>query len=174
MRKTCLIIGFILTLTTTMAQRTLEKVMEKLSGDEVPLVSITETRVNPAFIRLDARELEEFEVSHLPDAQFIGYENFDAEKFTSTYPDKKATYVVYCSVGIRSGKIGRKLLKRGYTDVRNLSGGIFKWVEEGNPVVDRDGKVTQKVHAYNRFWGMLLNKGEKVYGPEDQKENEGK
>ncbi len=147
--------------------------MEKLSGDEVPLVSVTEVRVNPSYIRLDIREKEEFEVSHLPNARYVGYKEFDAEKFARAFPDRQATYVVYCSVGIRSGKIGEKLQRMGYSRVRNLSGGIFKWVEEGNSIVDGDEKPTEKVHAYNRFWGMLLSKGVKVYGRENQDENDG-
>ncbi len=168
MRKACLIIGIILITATAMGQRTLDAFIEKLSGDEVPLVTVTEVRVNPSYIRLDAREKEEYDVSHLPNAHYVGYDDFDADAFSAANPDKQATYVVYCSVGVRSGKVGKKLLKMGYTDVKNLSGGIFKWVEEGNQVVDREEKVTRKVHAYNRFWGMLLSKGEKVYGPEEQ------
>ncbi|WP_188370526.1 rhodanese-like domain-containing protein [Muriicola marianensis] len=173
MLKTGLIIGILLTTSSALGQRTLEKVMDRLSGDEVPLVSVTEVRVNPSYIRLDAREKEEFDVSHLPHASHIGYDNFDPKEFTSSFPDKEATYVVYCSVGIRSGKIGEKLQQMGYSHVRNLSGGIFKWVEEGNIILDSNEKPTHKVHAYNRFWGMLLKKGEKVYGPEDEEKDEG-
>lgn len=149
-------------------QRTLEKIMEKLADKDVPLATVTETSVNPSYNRLDAREREEFEVSHLKDAHFIGYTNFDTSEFSETFPDKHATYVVYCSVGVRSEKIGKKLIDMGYTDVKNLSGGIFKWVNEGYDIVDMNGQKTQKVHAYNRFWGLLLNKGSKVYGPVKQ------
>jgi rhodanese-related sulfurtransferase len=148
-----------------MGQQTLEKIMEKLTADEVPLITVSEVVSHPTYIRLDSREKEEYEVSHLPNSFFIGYGEFDEAEFTAHFPEKDATYVVYCSVGIRSGKIGRKLQELGYTDVRNLSGGIFKWVEEGHELLDKDEIATQKVHAYNRFWGMLLNKGEKVYGP---------
>lgn len=149
-------------------QRTLEKIMEKLAYKDVPLATVTEIAVNPSYHRLDTREKEEFDVSHLKDAHFIGYSDFDASKFIEHFPDKKATYVVYCSVGVRSEKIGKKLIAMGYTDVKNLSGGLFKWVNEGNDVVDSTGGITPKIHAYNRFWGLLLNKGEKVYGPEKQ------
>jgi len=168
MQKMILISGALLMTTTALGQRTLDKLISKLSNKDVPLATVTEVKVNNSYLRLDAREKEEFEVSHLPDAHFIGYKNFDADQFTSRFPDKDATYVVYCSVGVRSGKIGEKLQDLGYSNVKNLSGGIFKWVEEGCPIVDAEEKETYKVHAYNRFWGLLLNKGEKVYGPENQ------
>ena len=56
-----------------------------------------------------------------------------------------------------------KLKAAGYRNVRNLYGSIFEWVNQDNPVVDNQGKPTQKVHAYSRTWGVWLNKGEKVY-----------
>lgn len=158
----------LLMITPVFGQRTLEKIMEKLAYKDVPLASVTEIAVNPLYLRLDTREPEEFEVSHLPDAHFIGYKDFNAKEFKINFPNKNATYVVYCSVGVRSEKIGKKLMDLGYTDVKNLSGGMFKWVNEGYNVVDSAGLVTQKVHAYNRFWGLLLDKGVKVYGPENQ------
>lgn len=142
--------------------------MEKLAYKDVPLATVTEIAVNPSYLRLDTREREEFEISHLKDAHFIGYKEFNAKEFEIYFPDKEATYVVYCSVGVRSEKIGKKLLAMGYTDVKNLAGGMFKWVNEGYDIVDSAGLATQKVHAYNRFWGLLLNRGVKVYGPEKQ------
>ncbi len=147
-------------------QRTLENIMEKLASKDVPLATVTEIAVNPSYVRLDTREKEEFVVSHIKDAHFIGYSDFEISEFTEHFPDKDATYVVYCSVGVRSEKIGKKLIAMGYTNVKNLSGGIFKWINEEYEVVDSTGKRTAKVHAYNRFWGLLLNKGEKVYGSE--------
>ena len=172
MSKMILFSSAVLLSASALGQHTLDKVIEKLSGEEVPLITVNEVAEHPSYIRLDTREWEEYEVSHLPHAHFVGYEDFDTGVFESLFPDKQATFVLYCSVGIRSGKIGEKLQKLGYTDVRNLSGGIFKWVEEGKEVLDRNEKPTQKVHAYNRLWGMLLNKGEKVYGPEKQDQDE--
>jgi len=160
--------GMLLITLPIFGQRTLEKIMEKMAYKDVPLATVTEIAVNPSYLRLDTREREEFEVSHLQDAHYIGYSDFDASEFIEHFPDKDATYVVYCSVGVRSEKIGKKLIDMGYTDVKNLSGGMFKWINEGYDVVDSTGRETQKVHAYNRFWGLLLNKGEKVYGPVKQ------
>ncbi len=166
MQKTILLTSAMFLSLTAWGQRTLEKVVEKWVSEDVPLATVEEVTENPSYFLLDAREKEEYQVSHLPNSYFIGYKHFDAAEFTEAFPDKSAPYVVYCSVGVRSGKIGEKLIDLGYTDVRNLRGGIFQWVEEGQPLHDADGNPTRKVHAYNRFWGMLLNSGEKVYGPE--------
>ena len=71
---------------------------------------------------------------------------------------------MYCSVGYRSERIGEKLIKEGYSNVFNLYGGIFDWVNNDNPVYDFNEKV-YKVHAYNKDWGKWVENEscEKVY-----------
>ncbi|MDF9798803.1 hypothetical protein OKW21_004066 [Catalinimonas alkaloidigena] len=44
-----------------------------------------------------------------------------------------------------------------------MYGGIFEWVNQGQDVVDSSGQPTEKVHAYDRVWGIWLKQGEKVY-----------
>ena len=39
-------------------------------------------------------------------------------------------------------------------------GSIVEWVNQGNTVVNDTGEKTLKVHAYNKKWGIWLNKGE--------------
>lgn len=111
-------------------------------------------------IFLDAREANEFTVSHIEGAVPVGYDHFDLQKVTALPKDKPI--IVYCSVGYRSEKIAEKLLNAGFSDVSNLYGGIFEWVNQGFPIVDETGP-TEKVHAYNRTWGIWLKKGKKVY-----------
>lgn len=112
-------------------------------------------------VLLDARELKEYEVSHLKNAKYIGYDDFDISRLQGI--DKNAPVVVYCSIGVRSEKIGEKLQKEGFTNVKNLYGSIFEWVNQGNPVYDSKEHKTSKVHAYNKKWGVWLKKGEKVF-----------
>lgn len=113
-------------------------------------------------IVLDTREKKEFNISHIEGANFAGYDQFDASKM-DVLQEKNAKIVCYCSVGYRSQKIAEKLLKLGYKNVYNLYGGMFNWVNLGYPVVDLNGKETQKVHAFNKSWGKWLKKGDKVY-----------
>ncbi len=110
---------------------------------------------------LDTRAKGEYKVSHIKGAQWVGYESFGKSKVR--HLPKDTTIVVYCAVGYRSEKIGKRLQKLGYNKVYNLYGGIFEWINQDNLVYDEHDKVTQKIHAYSRTWGIWLKKGNKVY-----------
>lgn len=137
---------------------TLLKVMLKQT---VKIITVPEAVLKKNALFVDAREKNEFNVSHINDAMFVGYVNFDFATLANIAKDKEI--IVYCSIGKRSEDITEKLNKAGYTNVSNLYGGIFEWVNQGNSVVDVQNKMTIKVHAYSGFWGRWLNKGEKVY-----------
>ena len=110
---------------------------------------------------LDTRERNEYDVSRLPNAVFVGYDNFNISSIDSL--SKNARILLYCSVGYRSEKIGEQLKKAGYSNVKNLYGGIFEWKNQNRELVDLDGNITNQVHAYDRVWGRFLRKGEKIY-----------
>ena len=107
----------------------------------------------PQPLVLDARTSPEYRVSHLRDAV-----QMDATR-PSLHPlagrAKDISIVVYCSVGYRSARLAHWLAAQGYTNVRNLSGSLFQWVDEERPVF-RDGRPTTEVHPYDRRWGLLL------------------
>jgi rhodanese-related sulfurtransferase len=107
----------------------------------------------PAPVLLDVRTREEFAVSHLQGAEHV---QPDASASAVRYAKSRAI-VTYCSVGYRSGGFAKKLIDAGYTHVLNLEGSIFAWANEGRPVVQNGGGV-EKVHPYNRTWGLLLKK----------------
>ena len=127
----------------------------------VPFVSISELKKMPDAVLLDTRAKAEYAVSHLPNAIWVGYDDFDLKRVAGI--PKNANVVVYCSVGYRSERIGEKLLSAGYQHVHNLYGSLFEWVNEGNAVVDGQEKQTQRVHAYSQLWGIWLKRGQKVY-----------
>jgi rhodanese-related sulfurtransferase len=128
--------------------------------------SVTEIMVPEALklkqqaVFLDARAFEEYQVSHIADAQWVGYDDFDLKRVSQVAKDQPI--VVYCSVGYRSEKVSEKLIAAGYLEVVNLYGGIFEWKNQGHTLVDALG-TTEKVHAYNRTWGFWLKRGQKVY-----------
>ncbi len=130
----------------------------------VPTIGVEELKntTEEVYI-LDAREKKEYEVSHIPNAQYIGYNKIDKSLLKEIPKDAKV--VLYCSIGYRSEKIGEKFRKKGFTNVHNLYGSIFEWVNQGNPVVDKDGKPTTKVHCYNKKWSQWVmdGKAEKVW-----------
>lgn len=139
--------------------------LNKLYRNSVPLLKPAELKEKMGneeaeIVLLDTRAPREYEVSHLPNAEFVNYDKFKKSQFADVPRD--ATVVVYCSVGYRSERIGEKLKKMGFTDVYNLYGGIFEWKNQGNEVVGEDGKPTEAVHTYNEDWGQWLNKGKKV------------
>ena len=101
---------------------------------------------------MDTRNIEEYEVSHLPNAVWIGNDSL----FWSRIPqlsDKKIM-IVYCSVGYRSNEVGKKIKDSLQLDIKNLKYGIFGWKHNALPLIDKFNISTNKVHPYNRFWGI--------------------
>ncbi|MFD2037308.1 rhodanese-like domain-containing protein [Belliella marina] len=127
---------------------------------DFPVVKIGENEILGSAIFLDAREKEEYEVSHLKGAKWVGHKTFSLDSLTEIPKDQPV--VVYCSIGARSQEIGKKLQEAGFTEVYNLYGGVFHWVNEGQPIYNKS-KKTDSIHAYSHSWGIWLNKGKKVY-----------
>ncbi len=135
--------------------------LKTLLSHSVPEIQVQEAaRDSASILFLDAREPNEVTVSRIKGALEVGYDHFDSTKLSEIQKDRRI--VVYCSVGYRSEKVSEKLLAAGYKNVSNLYGGIFEWVNQGNPVFNDKGQ-TQEVHAYSRTWGIWLKKGKKVY-----------
>ncbi len=125
----------------------------------VSVEEVTKSKVNYTFV--DAREVNEYNVSHLKNSVFVGYNNFSMDGLKDI--PKNRPIIVYCSVGKRSENIAVTLKKKGYNNVSNLYGGIFEWVNEDHPVYDLQNRQTMNVHAFNKFWGKFIDKGNKVY-----------
>lgn len=149
------------------AQNDLAKLLGRYNKGDVPYISVQQLMMKKthqdSLVILDAREPEEYAVSHLQNATFAGYNSFSKTEIEQEIPDKSTPIVVYCSIGIRSETIAEKLQKIGYTHVENLYGGIFEWKNKEYPVIDSTGNTTKRVHAYSKNWGKWLKKGEKVY-----------
>ncbi len=146
-----------------LGQKTIPKVLEKLNSETVPYITVEQLQTKKGVIVLDSREISEFNVSHIKDALYVGYNNFDKNKITSAIPNKNANIIVYCSIGVRSEKIGEKLLKMGYKNVYNLYGGIFEWKNNNGKVIDNNGLETDNVHTFNKNWSKYLKNGTKIY-----------
>lgn len=135
--------------------------LQSLLSHSVNEVSVKEIKDKKNVVFVDARERKEYEVSHIENAIFVGYDSLDLSAMNQV--DKSKEIIVYCSVGYRSEKVSEKLKEIGFTNVSNLYGGIFEWKNQDQPVVTPLKKPTEKVHAYNKMWGIWLNKGKKVY-----------
>ena len=135
-----------------------EQMLDELLDGSIPMISVGTLKkklAEPAPpILFDAREPDEFAVSHLQGARNVGYEEFDLKTLSGI--DKDAPIVVYCSVGYRSEKIGERLKKAGFSNVINLRGGIFDWANRKLPLVNKAEEKVTIVHPYDRNWGRWL------------------
>lgn len=135
-----------------------QSTVDRFIKGTVPLISTEELAKKLAdseeLIILDTRHDKEFSVSHLPNAQHVGFLNFDSSKLESL--NKQELVIVYCSVGYRSERIGENLQAAGFTRVRNLYGGLFAWANEKRPLENANGP-TSTVHGFNAEWSKLLD-----------------
>jgi rhodanese-related sulfurtransferase len=79
--------------------------------------------LNPPLL-IDVREAWEFAYAHIEGAQLLPLG--DLPQWASTL-DKNGSYVVMCHHGVRSEYACQLLMRSGFTDVRNLEGGIDAW-----------------------------------------------
>ncbi len=146
-----------------LSQNSIEATLEQFNSGTIPYITISELKKDTVSIKLDTRKMEEYQVSHIESALWVGFDEFDLAKVREQIPDSNTPIVVYCSIGVRSEQIGEKLQAAGYTNVKNLYGGIFQWKGEGEKVVDSSGLSTERVHAFSKLWGKLLTNAQKVY-----------
>ena len=136
--------------------------LKLLLSSSTPTINISDAAAGfSSYIFLDARELNEYNISHLQNALFVGSKTFSLDEVKNI--QKKQPVIVYCSIGKRSEDVTLKLKNAGYTNVKNLYGGIFEWVNDGHTVYNKNNAVTDSVHAFGHLWGKFLNKGVKVY-----------
>ena len=137
----------------------IEDALKKMLKGSVPVISTDmladSMSCESDWIILDSRELPEFEISHLPDAKWVGHTDFSMLRISGI--PKDATVVVYCSIGVRSENIAEKLLATGFSNVRNLYGGIFTWANEQKKLVEQYHKPTLALHGYDQNWAKLLD-----------------
>ncbi|WP_204343969.1 rhodanese-like domain-containing protein [Psychroserpens algicola] len=158
---------------TLQAQESLDDLLKRYNKNDIPYISVQELAMpKTKCIILDAREPEEYEVSHLKDAVFIGYTHFKLNDFMTKFPNKDEAIVVYCSLGIRSETIANQLKKAGYTNVQNLYGGIFEWKNHDFSIYNSEDKETDSIHTYSKAWSKWLKKGQKVYPKLSTKSNQ--
>jgi rhodanese-related sulfurtransferase len=120
-----------------------------LAGPEPPLL-------------FDIRTAEEYEKSHIATAVRLDPDT-GADDFSARYGSLLAEreIVFYCSVGQRSSELLDRVesvcVKARAKSSRNLRGGIFRWYNEGKPVVDASG-LTNDIHEFDPIWGMMVER----------------
>lgn len=79
------------------------------------------------FVLIDVREAQELEVSKIDAAKHIPLGDFMGNMHEL---DQDKEYVIMCRSGARSGQAVDMMLSQGFTNVRNLVGGINRWAAE--------------------------------------------
>jgi adenylyltransferase/sulfurtransferase len=83
---------------------------------------------------IDVREPYEWEIGHIPGARLVPLAKIAEE---IPHLDKRRETILYCKVGARSMHAAQQLADAGVSDVRNLAGGILRWIEEVDPTMAR-------------------------------------
>lgn len=107
------------------------------------------------YVLLDARTPAEYSISHLDGAN--NAPDIAAALHALQGQEKHIPIVTYCSLGYRSAELASQLQEHGYTEVRNLAGSLFEWVDYDYPVYREENPV-RKVHPYNLWWGRYLRR----------------
>ena len=111
------------------------------------------------YLLIDVRAAKEYNISHLKNA--VNVES-TKEILKLIKSQKKDKTILYCSVGYRSSDIANQLLSYGATNIYNLEGSLFEWINSGHKVYNANG-VSSYAHPYNKAWGLLL---ESKYHPQ--------
>ncbi len=89
---------------------------------------------------IDVREPEELALAQLP-----GFHNYPTSQFQSWYSqigqelDRQKETIVLCHHGIRSWQVCQVLIGLGFTNVKNVRGGIDAYALEIDPSIGRYG-----------------------------------
>ena len=79
---------------------------------------------------VDAREPDEYEEEHIPQAKLIPRGMLEAQA-PEQLPDGGARIVTHCGAGGRGSLAAKNPIGMGYTNAANLHGGLNAWRERG-------------------------------------------
>jgi rhodanese-related sulfurtransferase len=123
---------------------------------DVPVTSVAELQemmsADAGLVLIDAREVEEFSVSHLKGAEHAVI----VAEVRPLLREVGVPVVVYCSVGYRSAELADRLIRASVPGVYNFPGSIFEWANAGLPLY-RGDELVKEVHPYDDHWGRLLD-----------------
>ncbi|MBI2465442.1 rhodanese-like domain-containing protein [Candidatus Shapirobacteria bacterium] len=85
-------------------------------------------------IILDVRTKEEFDEGYIKTAINLPLDNLEGD-ILKIIPNKNSKVYVYCHSGVRSEAAVEYMMKHGYKNVFNMTGGIAQWESENLPIV---------------------------------------
>ena len=111
--------------------------------------------IHPRPLLFDVRTRLEFDLSHIPYAQWIAPDSVPAD--LPLPEDKDAAVVFYCSTGQRSADLAQRVESAGYTRIWLLDGGLFRWANEDRILTGAHGPAST-VHPQSRAVLGLLKR----------------
>ena len=99
-----------------------------------PAEALAWLAATPAAQILDVRTQEEFAGGHLAKATLIPWTDKDFAVRAAKELDPHKPVLVYCRGGWRSAAAATALNQLGFTELRNLAGGILAWQQAGKPL----------------------------------------
>ena len=103
------------------------------SKPNVPTISALELKEmresGVAMQLIDVRGIQEWNIVHIEGANHIPKDRMMSEEVLSRL-NKDDLIVLHCKMGIRSRDVLMEMLKRGFTNVKSLEGGILAWIRD--------------------------------------------
>ncbi len=137
----------------------------------VPIISVGDfkklyaSKEKENILILDTRSEFAFNTSHIPGAERIGFDDFSIERVW--YYPRDSKIVVYCTLGVKSEKVGKYLETMGFTNVQNLYGSIIEWTNQDGVIVNAEGKTTRKIIIKGKEKKHFLKKGKAILMTKD-------
>lgn len=123
----------------------------RVSPDELVAWTRDPTRTPP--LLLDARTEAEYAVSHIDGAIRLDPKQPNLSVLENV--SRHTPVVVYSATSLGGTAMAQALTQANFDHASVLAGGIFRWINEGHPVV-KDHAAAAEVHPYNGTWGHLL------------------
>ena len=159
--------------TLSFIEEKFSEVSHKSTNELYDKMNANDNNDQSKLVLLDIREEVEYNLSHIPGAIWMAPSetpegiiqklknehdiNINVNPDNDDNNDVHVEIYCYCSIGYRSSIMADKLQNHGMKNVHNLHGSIFKWVNEGKPIVDNDENNVDQVHTYNQVWGLLVD-----------------
>ncbi len=105
---------------------------EAVSRNLAPREAAAMLGQNKDMFLLDVRTFEEYRQLRLDGARLVPIDQLTRRM--AEIP-RSRPILVYCAVGSRSSQVAGYLVRQGYDEVYNLSGGIYTWAQQGLPIL---------------------------------------
>ena len=111
----------------------LASLLRRSGGPAISVVDATLLINREDALVLDVRDPAEFAGGHIPEAKNVPLAKL-GERISELAQYKERPIVVVCASGMRSATACNQLAKAGFTQVKNLDGGMGRWSEANLPL----------------------------------------